>query len=450
MKRFPVSAFICCASIFIFSIILISCDPISLKTTIDNMILGWTRAVILTSPVNEGGVSEKTPFLDWEDAGGATGYQVQISETESFDGVTAIDIDEAVSEYEIPNDLTICDTRYWRVRAVKDGVASDVWSETWSFEIVPSSAPMVVGTFETRDVYPDASLWNVSVSGFYAYVPIEAPGLIVIDFSEPASPTQIGFYQHSSGKGVYHSDIAGNYVYCAETGGSPCYLRVLDVSDPSNPVLAGSSETELPSSSCTVATNGGVTMIGSGNNLNYYSTHNLSSITLKHTEPLGGNTWKPEIVGANCYIIVEGEGFSIYGTYTTGLLGSYSILGIENEFSGVTGSGNYAYISVGGSEGILILDCTNPGSPVHLGSYAHPDYTFLGALEASGHYLYSAASHGTENGVAVIDITNPSALELLGFVGFEGGGWFEVSGNYIVCPDYHSGRVYIIDLLPGG
>ena len=34
--------------------VLISCDPISLKTAIDNLVLGWTRAVTLTSPVDLG------------------------------------------------------------------------------------------------------------------------------------------------------------------------------------------------------------------------------------------------------------------------------------------------------------------------------------------------------------------------------------------------------------
>ena len=43
------------------------------------------------------------PLLDWEDAGDATGDLLQINDSESFDGVSSIEI-EGVSQYEIFNE----------------------------------------------------------------------------------------------------------------------------------------------------------------------------------------------------------------------------------------------------------------------------------------------------------------------------------------------------------
>ena len=71
-------------------------------------------------------------MLDWEDAGGASGYELQI--VESIDHFAEAEIIETTeSEYEIPDELIICDTRYWRVRAVKDDEAGE-WGETRSFK----------------------------------------------------------------------------------------------------------------------------------------------------------------------------------------------------------------------------------------------------------------------------------------------------------------------------
>ncbi|MDA3958197.1 hypothetical protein, partial [Oceanispirochaeta sp.] len=107
-----------------------SCDPISLKTTIDDMVLGWTRELVYTGPEDGAGVADKTPLLDWEDAGGATGYELQIVEAvDQFEDAPVIEVTE--SQYEIPAGLIICDARFWRVRAVKTGEPGP-WSESRS------------------------------------------------------------------------------------------------------------------------------------------------------------------------------------------------------------------------------------------------------------------------------------------------------------------------------
>jgi len=411
--------------------------------------VGWSREVTLTYPENEEQISVKRPVLDWEDAGGATGYQVQISNTDSFDNVTPIDIEEAVSEYHIPDALTIRDTRYWRVRAINNGVPSDVWSETRSFEIIVSSAPQAVGVFDTKSYDSNSAPFNVSLLDTAAFVGLGGPGLISIDFTDPSTPVLLDSFKPSA-NGIYHTDLSGSFLYCIDSDADP-RLRIIDVSDPSDLTEVGSSDSGIAGTGM-LTTLGTTTISVEGSSLNFYDTENPSSISLSDTEDLLSEGWIPEIFNLCCHVIAEGAGLKIYSTYNPGLLGEYPLENVRHYFSGVSGVGNYVYAIHGhpdsSSEGIVILDCTDAGSPTLVKTFSDPDYLFLGALEVSRSYLFAGVLSSGKERIAVLDISNPASPVIAGFAEFEGGGWFEISGNYIVCPDYSSGKIYFIDLLP--
>ena len=76
---------------------------------------------------------------------------------------------------------------------------------------------------------------NVFVSGDYAYIADSFNGLRVVDVSDPTNPQEVGFFDPTgptAGQGVFFSDP---YVYLADGLG----LLVLDVSDPTAPIEAG-------------------------------------------------------------------------------------------------------------------------------------------------------------------------------------------------------------------
>ncbi|MCL6432257.1 MAG: hypothetical protein K6V36_15585, partial [Anaerolineae bacterium] len=74
--------------------------------------------------------------------------------------------------------------------------------------------------------------------GSYAYVAAHSAGLRVIDVSNPASPTEVGFC--ATPGYAYDVAVAGRYAYVADGDAG---LRVVDVSNPSSPTEIGSCDT---------------------------------------------------------------------------------------------------------------------------------------------------------------------------------------------------------------
>ena len=90
-----------------------------------------------------------------------------------------------------------------------------------------------VGSYDTP-----GRAYGVYVSGGYAYVADWNAGLRVIDVSDPENPVEIGYYDTPGyAHGVY---ISGSYAYVADGDWG---LRVIDVSDPSNPEEVGYYDT---------------------------------------------------------------------------------------------------------------------------------------------------------------------------------------------------------------
>lgn len=169
------------ALVLIFSF---SCNPPTLKDTIDELVLGWSRQVTLTAPENEELRAEKTPLLEWEPAGGAAAYELQISTTDDFDGEESIPVAEP--EYEIPESLTLGDERYWRVRARSSEGESGEWSETRSFIAAPSSSADYISTLNIG-----GSPYKLIYDNGYCYIPAGSPGLKLIDVKGPANPVDV-------------------------------------------------------------------------------------------------------------------------------------------------------------------------------------------------------------------------------------------------------------------
>ena len=79
---------------------------------------------------------------------------------------------------------------------------------------------------------------GVKISGNYAYVATGDNGLVIVDVTNPSSPTFKGKY-YTSGS-IYSIAVSGNYAYAADfTKG----LLVIDISNSFSPVLKGSYNT---------------------------------------------------------------------------------------------------------------------------------------------------------------------------------------------------------------
>lgn len=96
------------------------------------------------------------------------------------------------------------------------------------------SRPTLHGSYEAAPTW----IWDVDVSGDFAFIAVGDDGLWVLDISDPSSPTLHG--QCETTYGTYGVRVFGSIAYILEfTAGAGPRLGFVDVSDPSSPTLIG-------------------------------------------------------------------------------------------------------------------------------------------------------------------------------------------------------------------
>ncbi len=224
-------------------------------------------------------------------------------------------------------------------------------------DITNSSSPELVGSCDTAG-YAN----SVAVSGNYAYVADENNGLVIIDITNSSAPAITGTYIDDPASVVA---VSGNYAYVSDAWNG---ISIVDVSDPAAPTFAGHFDT-----------NG----------------------SLVHDIAVSGNY---------AYLANAFDGLLILDISNPGepaLIEKYD----EVYAYSVTLSDDHTYISEGMY--IVILDVTDPSSPIVLGACETDGYA--GSISVAGDHVYIA---GGESGFSIVDISDPAALQIVGSYGF--------------------------------
>jgi len=204
--------------------------------------------------------------------------------------------------------------------------------------------------------------YRVAVSGDLAFV--SARGLQIVDVSNPSAPVLRGICGASGSGGIV---VSGNLAYLA--GGFS--MSVVDVSDPSSPVVRGN---------CFI--HGSATDIAVSNGLVYVASDYSDS----------------EIEGAIEIMDVSNPSSPV-------LRGTF-----KEPASGVAVSGNLAYVAcsafwwVNHYDGLLILDVSNPATPVVLGNYGGGSAFDVAVLNNR-----AFVTGGLGAGLQVLDVSNPAS-----------------------------------------
>ena len=86
----------------------------------------------LKSPVNGGTLSSLTPILTWTSGSTDAQYRIQVANDSQFQNLVIDESNLAGLSYSIPSGkLAEEHVYYWKVMAVRDGLASD-WTPYWS------------------------------------------------------------------------------------------------------------------------------------------------------------------------------------------------------------------------------------------------------------------------------------------------------------------------------
>ena len=199
---------------------------------------------------------------------------------------------------------------------------------------------------------------SVIASGNYVYVADGKGYLRVIDVSDPTQPTEVAsLVEHSYAQGLA---LDGTTLYIAD---NPFGLRVVDVSDPLNPRKIG--EVKIPGAASSVDIDGSRAFLAGSTDEN-----NLVVIDIS-------NPAQP--VKTASIVIPEAEGSVVYA---------------------VKVRDNYAYVAVG-SPGLIVVDISDPAQPIKAGAFLT---IWADGLVIEGNSLY--LTDATE-GIYVLDISDP-------------------------------------------
>ena len=254
-------------------------------------------------------------------------------------------------------------------------------------------------------------------------------GLRVMDISDPASPSEIGYWNIFSM--AYAVDIHNNYAYVAAGFNG---IRIYSLSDPSHPVEMGSfladgffymvkvSEDRLFAGTMTGSSQGG---------LYAWDISDPADPILIGYDNRVGECRGIDVVG-NMVYVADGDGlkvFDISNPPSFTMPGFYPL----NQTRGLTVSNGLAFVTQQ-LEGLQILDVSNPAD-IHLaGSFKAANSFTFGPVGLSGQYAYITEAWG----LRVLDISNLVAPEEVSFTPTRG------ESNWLVLNE-SGDRAYVAD-----
>lgn len=301
--------------------------------------------------------------------------------------------------------------------------------------------------FETGSCNIEGSPFKVNGDTCFAYLADKSGGLVVVDVSDASVPVPVadwytGFIANSV-------EVVGIYAYIADYRfWNPYYtakgaLRIVDISDPVNPVLVSSFRSERQCREVSVQLphayiadqEGGLRIV------------NVSDPT---------NPWE-----VGCYNTPEfyGNGIDVVGDYAYVKSDSFFIIDISEPINpfvmgkcDATGTrvfvdGNYAYITSNcpSGSGMYIVNISNPVAPFVVGF--HPTHGSPPLAATSEVYVVSDLAYIADGtgGLRIVDVSDPAyPVEISNLTTRGPATSIYVAGNYA-----YVGTSYMMNGIPG-
>ena len=216
-------------------------------------------------------------------------------------------------------------------------------------DLAEPASPHIMGYYDFESLG-----WaeGVAVKDNYVYVAADNAGLNIFDYSTQPYPTLIASFHDFSGDAI-NVVINVDYVYVSAQG-----AKIINISDPYNPVLVSSIALEVTPEDVFIR-----------GNYAYYPCKSYGLRIVDISDPVN-----PVIVGT---CDTPGDANDVT------LLGNLALVADRNE-------------------GLQIMDITDPEAPYIIGNLPTPNW--LESVENDGEYVYCGVDH---NGLWVVDISDP-------------------------------------------
>jgi len=322
----------------------------------------------------------------------------------------------------------------YRVRL--DGDLAHVSSDAAGLQVIDISDvhnPVLIASYDTV-----GTTGGVTVVGDHAFLGQSTDGLVITDISDPNAVQIVGQSDGGAGSANGESLLIGDHLYVADWY-TPA-LRVLDVSDLSNPVQVGGV---FDFTAVDLATDGEylyATRFSVDTQLYYLHVYDLtdptspvemSTMTLSHhileVEYANGHLFAVEFYDTGVHIINVTDPNNPF----------------EDAFYPVDWSediwiqGNYAYVT-SFLEGLLVLDISEPATPTLAGSF-YEVFQF-GDVAVSGGLAFVSTGTTGEHHVRLYDVSDLDNIHELDRIALPGDVWnLTAQGNYAYVTGGYTG-----------
>ena len=254
-----------------------------------------------------------------------------------------------------------------------------------------------------------------SVATYQGYAYVSAGGIQYVDIRDPKRPRVTGGYPapaFSRGDIV----VSGRRLYSCQGNGG---LVILDLTDPAQPTQVGLFRTDAQ----TVAADGNRVYVGTSDSVQFLDVSDVA-----HPRLFGGwrvPTPQPPVAsiaisGRYAYLAAPFSGVWIIDADAVGGPKEFARIGLSSQLSqpwGVTVAGGLAYVA-DWQLGLVIFDVSDPSRPVARGKLA----TRSPAVQVvvSGSYAFVCER---EDGVEIVDIRDPRRPVSIGRYDTPGEAW---------------------------
>jgi hypothetical protein len=308
-------------------------------------------------------------------------------------------------------------------------------SDTYVVDVSDPTNPQIIRSLP----YSDGECRDISIFGSYLYEGRRLHGYNITYIASPEGITSISSLNTSgSSQSVVVSDDRDGLAYLADGDGG---MKVIDVSNPLNPVLLHTVDT--PGFSSDVALSGNMAYVADGNS-------GLQIIDI--TDPFSttpsivgfvdtpGNAVDVSVVATLVFVADSEAGLRIVDA---NIPNAPQIIGVQDTLTlcqSVEVSGDYAYVA-DGIEGLRVLNVSDPENPWIIGGVKGRSWSNATDVEVHGTKAYVTDSG---NGLHVVDIANPSNVLEIGHVETTGEAMHvSVSGSVAYVADSTSGMQLI-------
>jgi hypothetical protein len=236
----------------------------------------------------------------------------------------------------------------------------------------------------------------IATDGNYVYVADLDLNFEAIDVTDPTQPVLFDRLSLNPMGFATSLSVAGHYAYVGGNDGEADIVYVVDISNPSTPVLVGTSSFGLGVS---LLTQSGRYVFGVDENDNSIGAIDVSDPTnpnVKGTAAIGNNPVGIAVSGRFAYVVNAGDvNLQIVDISNPSTPVSVSTTPLIGPPSSVVVADHYAYVIGSSSSGYLqIFDVSNPLSPVSLGNRQTANSPIQ--VVVSGRYAFLVSSNDDE------------------------------------------------------